>query len=53
MKGILEQDVEKNGYVVPAVEIYECHPLKDVLCMSDESKDNDFDAGSMDGFIDN
>lgn len=52
MKGVLELDAEKNAYVVPNVEIHTCIPLQDVLCMSDESKDNDFNAGKMDGFID-
>ena len=49
MKSTLEFN-KKNEYLTPTVEICLLTYGKDVLCMSTESKDNDFDAGEMGSF---
>lgn len=50
MEGKLEQILQKNKYLAPIVEIYRLEAHKDVLCMSNESNDNEFDAGELGNF---
>ncbi|MBQ8430011.1 MAG: hypothetical protein IJX30_07955 [Clostridia bacterium] len=49
MKSTLELGTEKREYFVPIVEIL-MFSRTDVLCMSNESNDNEFDAGEMGNF---
>ena len=41
---------KKNEYLAPMVEICLLTFGKDVLCMSTESNDNDYDAGDLGDF---
>ena len=41
--------LEKREYFVPVIELYVFNQL-DVLCMSNEKNDNDFDAGDLGSF---
>ena len=45
----MEWIVEKKEYVIPTVELYRLGSL-DVLCMSDETNDNEFDASDLGSF---
>lgn len=49
MKNIMLQD-EKREYLSPEMEISLLGLGKDVLCMSNEANDNDFDAGGLGSF---
>ena len=49
MERTMEQDV-KNEYLTPQVDLYHLEMGKDVLCMSNEGNDNDFDAGGLGNF---
>ncbi len=42
----------KKGYYSPSVDAYYFDKTKDILCMSNESNDNDFGAGDLGGFTD-
>ena len=44
--------IEPKGYLAPIVEIYRLDETKDILCMSNESYDNNFGAGELGGFTD-
>ena len=50
MERNLEKILQKNKYLAPSVEIYRLDDYKDVLCMSNESNDNEFDAGGLGNF---
>lgn len=41
--------IETKGYLAPIVEIYRLDEAKDILCMSNESNDNNFGAGGLFG----
>ena len=41
---------KKNAYLEPTLEICLLAYGKDVLCMSTEGKDNDYDAGGLGEF---
>ena len=41
---------QKSKYFAPSVEIYRLDDYKDVLCMSNEANDNEFDASGMGDF---
>ena len=47
IKGIIQKD-----YRTPIVEVYRLDDMKDILCMSNESNDNEFGAGGLGGFVD-
>lgn len=46
MEECIQYEKEKNKYCTPMVDIYALD-VKDILCMSNEENDNDFDAGDM------
>ena len=48
MESTLEMETEKRVYFVPTVEVlFFCR--EDILCMSNEENDNEFDAGDLAG----
>jgi hypothetical protein len=49
MESTLELEMKKNKYAVPIVEIL-MFRRADVLCMSNEENDNEFDAGDLGNF---
>lgn len=50
MDSIFMDNENRKTYALPVVEITYFHAEKDVLCMSSEGNDNDFDAGGMGEF---
>lgn len=46
MNDCVQYKQEKNKYCTPTVDIYSLDNY-DILCMSKEENDNDFDAGDM------
>jgi len=50
MKGIMEGFADKGKYTSPELDIFIWNSARDVLCMSSEGKDNDFDAGGLGDF---
>lgn len=48
-KPILERNGKECGYSAPIIEITVFDIDKDILCMSNESYDNDYDAGGLFG----
>lgn len=49
MKIYLEQDLGKKQYAVPVAQIYSLDSDLDILCMSSEVNDNEFDASDLGG----
>jgi len=49
MKSTLDLGTEKHEYFVPVVEVLIFNRI-DILCMSNEENDNEFDAGEMGNF---
>ena len=47
MKIYLEQELGKKQYAVPVAQIYSLDSDLDILCMSNEDFDNEFDAGGL------
>lgn len=45
IKGIIQK-----GYRSPIVEVYRLDDMKDILCMSNEENDNEFDASDLGNF---
>ena len=50
MKGVMEGFADKGKYTSPELDIFIWNSVRDVLCMSSEGKDNDFDAGGLGNF---
>ena len=48
MESALEMETEKRVYFVPTVKML-FFSRKDILCMSNEENDNEFDAGDLAG----
>ena len=49
MESTLELEMKKNKYTVPIVEVL-MFSRADILCMSNEENDNEFDAGDLGNF---
>lgn len=49
MESTLEFEMKKNKYTVPIVEVF-MFSQADILCMSNEENDNEFDAGDLGDF---
>lgn len=49
MERTLDGVTKKNEYLAPIVDVYRLD-CKDILCMSTEGKDNDFDASGLGNF---
>lgn len=49
MKSTLELEMKKDKYTVPMVEFF-MFSQADILCMSNEQNDNEFDAGDLGDF---
>jgi hypothetical protein len=49
MESTVELEMKKNKYTVPIVEVF-MFSRADILCMSNEENDNEFDAGDLGSF---
>ncbi|MBQ7948475.1 MAG: hypothetical protein IJ284_01800 [Clostridia bacterium] len=49
MESTLNSEAKRKEYLFPVVRILTFDCDKDILCLSNESNDNDFDAGGLAG----